>query len=233
MKHFLLGLAFLAIACGGGSSSDPDSGVNGNDCEQGGKSASNRYLPTTVGDVWRYDVTDPTGVDPQTIKRQEITEEFVPDGETEPVFVQETTKNTGRTVNWMRVVGESTVRVQQQDYDVNGVLERTTRYEPYRLRLDESAERLAQGATWDETYTEIVYDPNGVELQRIDAIDQWTIMAVDMPCATPWGELSCIHVHREQIQGGIAIKDYFFARGYGKIREEGGQIETLKGCILN
>jgi hypothetical protein len=224
-------IALAALGCGGNGSVGGADGAPPNvDCEP---SASERYLPFAVGNLWQFRVTDPTGVDPQSNKRQEFSQEYVPEGETEPVIVQVTTKPNGRTENWLRLQGEAVVRLRQQDFDAAELLKRTTVYEPSNLRLDESAAHTSVGATWQETYTDIVTDPQDVELSRAEVIDEWTVVGVDVPCSAPWGALQCLHVRRERLQGGFTIKDYYFARGYGKIREEGsGQIEELIGCSL-
>jgi hypothetical protein len=222
--------AVLALGCGGNGPVDGVDGAPNVDCAP---SASERYLPFAVGNLWQFRVTDPTGVKPQSNKRQEFSEEFVPEGDTEPAMLQVTTKPNGRTESWLRLQGDAVVRLQQQDFDATGLLERTTVYDPFNPRLDESAEHTALGATWQVTYTDIVLDPQGVELSRAEVIDEWTVMGVDVPCSVPWGTLQCLHVHRERLEGGFTIKDYYFARGYGKIREEGsGQNEELIGCAL-
>lgn len=227
-------LTVLALGCGGNGTDpvdQPDGTPPAADCEP---SASERYLPFAVGNLWQYRVTDPTGVDPQTNKRQELTEEFVPEGDTEPAMLQVTTKANGRTENWLRLQGDDVVRLQQQDFDLAGLLERTTVYEPYALRLSESAEHLVEGAMWQETFTDIDYDPNGVELIRTEIIDEWTVLGVDVPCTAGWGQqLQCLQLHRERFQGGYVDKYYLFARGYGKIREDSAaQVEELIGCSL-
>lgn len=232
-------LVFL-FACGGGNGDGgdggptPDSRPNaGGECRAGGMATSDGYQPLAVGNIWLYDVTEVGTGNPPFVKQIEMTETITPEGETEPVVVQVTTKSTGRTVSWFRTMGESVARLRQEDYDPQGLLERTTVYEPYKLRLDESLERLMEGASYDETYTNVVYDPQGVELQRVDIVDHWVIVSMDTPCTTGWGEeLSCVHAHRERLLGGVSIKDYYFARGYGKVREEGGQLELLSDCTL-
>lgn len=234
MKTPLLVLtAALALGCGGNGPVDQADGAPpAVDCEP---SASQRYLPFAVGNIWQFRVTDPTGLDPQSNKRQELSEEGVPEGQTEPATLQVTIKPNGRTENWLRLQGDDVVRLQQQDFDATDLLERTTVYEPFALRLSETAEHTTPGAMWQETFTDVDYDPQGVELSRVEVIDEWTVVGVDVPCTAGWGaELQCLQVHRERLQGGFTTsKDYFFARGYGKVREEGGaQIEELIGCSL-
>ena len=229
--------ALVLVACGGDGDTGgdtPDSGpdINNGECREGGFATSDRLLPLEVGNLWRYQVTEVgTGNLPYT-KRQEMMEEMTPPGETEPVIVQVTTKSSGQTVNWLRQMGDATIRVQQEDYDQAGLLERTTVYDPYKLRLDESPERLVEGASFDEAYTAIIYDPAGVETARTDTVDHWVVVSADTPCETPWGTQSCVHFHRERTLGGVSVKDYYFAPSYGKVREDGGQIEELTDCTL-
>lgn len=230
-------------ACGGNGTGDGGNGVDGgidapvdpgNDCRAGAMSSTDNYQPLQIGDVWTYEVTEVGTGNPPYTKRTEITEQMTPPGETEPVLVQVTTKSTGQTVSWFRRTGDAVIRLRQEDYDPAGLLERTTVYEPYRLRFDENPSMLVAGMTFDETYTDIVYDPQGVELQRTVATDRWLVVSADEPCSTGWGaQLSCVHVHRERVVGGIAVKDFYFARGYGKVREDGGQLEVLNDCALH
>jgi len=106
-------------------------------------------------------------------------------------------------------------------------------YDPPKIRLDGSAERTATGATWSETYTRVVTDAVGIELSRIDITEECSIVGTGVACTTPWGEQQCLHVRRVRTVGGISDKEYFFARGYGKVLETGGQTEELLGCALH
>lgn len=230
--------ALVLAACsddgtGDGVGGDADANpVNTGECREGGLATSDDLLPMSVGNIWRYQVTEVGTGNPPYTKRQELTEEMTPPGESEPVIVQVTTKASGQTVNWMRRMGDAIVRIQQEDYDQDGLLERTTHYLPYKLRLDESPERLEAGSVFDDVYTKVIYDPTGLETSRTDIIDQWVIVSDDVPCATPWGTVSCVQIHRERTQGDESVKDYLFAAGYGKVREDGGQIEELTDCTL-
>ena len=51
------------------------------------------------------------------------------------------------------------------------------------------------------------------------------------PCDSPMGEFSCLRVRRTRITGGMAEKEFHFARGIGKVREVGSnQLEELTAC---
>ena len=146
------------------------------------------------------------------------------------VLVQATTKATGRTVNFMKVEGEQILRVRQEDYDEQGALERTTDYEPPRLRIDLSSDRAVAGASWEEMYTVVVSDATGAEVSRTPRTDKWDVVADDAQCTSPLGTFDCVHIKRDRTQGGVAQKDFFFASGVGKVKEVGGQLEELTAC---
>lgn len=244
--HGLLKIALVGLtACGGNAEEGMDGGVvvdaspDGvdaprmtGDCAAGGRSSSDHYLPMDVGNEWSYRVVDAFGGTPPTSKSQRIEEMFVPEGETEPVMLQVTQKSSGTAESWLRRQDDAVVRLRQMDFDQLGNLERTSYYLPTRLRLDERAEHLVLGATWTEDYIREVRDPAGVVTKQERMTDQWTVIGVDVECTAPWGKLECLHVERVRLAGGVSQKEYYFARGYGKIREVGGVVEELIGCNL-
>ncbi|ACY18092.1 hypothetical protein Hoch_5612 [Haliangium ochraceum DSM 14365] len=242
----LLAAAGSLSACGGGGGiSEPDAspvtdggvevdapGEHNGICEAGGRARSDRYLPFDVGNEWRYLVDELNGEDPVQ-KKQEYSEVVTPDEETGEVIVQITVNVSGKTENWLQRQGDKVVRLRQRDFDQEGNLERTTLYLPSRLRLDETPENLVKGATYVDSFVREVYDPSGALTNRETNQEQWTVEDVDVPCPAPWEDVECIHYKRIRLEGGTSIKEYWFARGYGKIRETGDQIEELLGCDLN
>jgi hypothetical protein len=203
----------------------PVSGI----CSEGGRATSNRYLPDDVGNSWSYRVDEFDG-NPPVIKRQRYSEIITPDEETGPVIVQLTENASGNTENWLQRQGDKMVRLRQRDFDSTGRLERTTSYLPYRLRLDESPERLVAGARWTENYVRVVEDSLGTTEETIS--EEWSIIGVDVACPEPWSHVKCLQVGLDRIQGGVSQKTYWFARSYGKILEEGGLLEELFDCDL-
>lgn len=250
-RGFGLVVAASMVACGGGSGGDVDAGipvdadpnapdadpnapdanpvVPGATCQEGGRASSNRYLPDAVGNSWVYRVDEFDG-NPPSLKRQNYSEMITPDEETGPVIVQLTENASGSTENWLQRQGDKMVRLRQRDFDATGRLERTTHYRPYRLRLDESPARLVEGARWTENYVREVQDTLGSEEETIS--EEWTVVGVDVACPEPWSQLKCLHVNLVRLEGGVSQKSYWFARGYGKILEEGGLIEELFDCTL-
>lgn len=249
-----IGLVALAgvVACGGGGGDDgagPDAGtplvdgsvvdadpsapdaMNNGRCTEGGRATSDSYLPFAVGNSWDYLVDELDGL-PPAIKAQTYTEMITPDQQTGPVIVQVTNNNNGRTESWFQQQGTRIVRLRQQDFDLANNLERTTYYRPYRLRLDETPERLETGATWTENYVREERDPLDRIVEEETTSEEWSVVSGDIACPEPWTQLRCVHIRRRTITGGVSLKDYWFARGYGKIREEGGVLEALDDCTL-
>lgn len=238
-------LALVLAACGGGSADDDtdgddtggDGGTDGVDLDGGPDAgptsqcgfASDDFLPYAAGNTWTYVLTDRQTGDRAT-KEQRIDPEFEhPDYGL--VFTQVTGKINGSTVSLARREGDRVLRFQQEDRDATDALERTTIYDPPQIRIDESPERTVLGAEWDETYTEIELDPDGVELGRIETTDHNEVIGEDDPCDSPLGEFRCLRILRTRAAGGVARKEFQFARGIGKILELGSnQLEVLSDC---
>ncbi len=192
---------------------------------------SNSYLPLNVGNSWNYGTiaADQSGF--STTKAQSIIaiDNHPEDGL--PILVQETIKDSGKTINWLREDDDKLVRLQQQDYDRTGQLERTTVYDPPRLRFDQSPDRLSAGASWTINYTEIETDSiTNIQAQR-NISESWVVLSIDEPCPNQFAQFQCLHLVRTE--NGKPAKDYWYVRGIGKVREEGGQIEQLRGCSVN
>ncbi len=217
---------FLGAGCGGGD----DDGMAGDGGGEPGSCGfeSDDYLPYEPGFSWTYQITDLVSGERKT-KDQHLEPEME-DPEYGTVMTQITGKLNGSTVSLVRKEGDRVLRFSQEDRDAADALEQTTTYEPAQIRIDESAERTMEGAEWDEEYTETIDDPvNGTTV--IPTVDHWTVLGVDEPCESPFGTFSCIRLRRTRTMGGIAEKEFHFARGVGKVREIGAnQLEELTGC---
>jgi hypothetical protein len=62
--------------------------------------------------------------------------------------------------------------------------------------------------------------------------ERWTVVADDAPCEAAFASLACLELRRERLAGGDADKTYRYARGVGKVTEEGETTESLLGCVL-
>jgi len=184
-------------------------------------------LPYEVGYTWTYSVTDLDSGERST-KFQQI--ESAPDDPTYgPVVLQITDKARGQTRSLLRKDGDQVIRFEQQDLSLTGALERTTVYDPPKLRIDESDARIAPGATFSEMYTETTTDSLGETVQMVT--DEWEVLGVDVGCESALGTFSCIQLRRVRTVGGNSNKQFFFARGVGKVKEVGAKtVEDLVDC---
>jgi hypothetical protein len=228
MRHhkttpFLFALFCLATAaCGSG---DPKN--KGGSSGGGGDLEGERYLPLAVDNRWEYRVTDPatgeTAVKVQTIE----TLEPVPGNPALVAYRFRTEKLDGTTESWQALDGGRLVRYFERSYkDGEPSAKSTDRYTPAQLRLDEG--RLAVGASWTENYSVEHTKLSTGEVETKQKQRQWTVVSVGAPCAVEAGSFDdCLVVRRRVVAGGEADKTFTFARGVGKVKEEGGQIEEL------
>lgn len=228
IRFVMCSMLVTGVVTVGACGSDP----GGGGADGGGSSPcgfEDRYLPYQVGYSWGYQVTD-LGSGERSDKNQEIMPE-VDDPELGPVLVQRTEKSTGATVSYLVREDAAVIRLRQEDYDELDMLQRTTDYDPGQTRLDESSEHLAEGAMWDTPYAVTVYDETGTLVGTTDRIDSWEILGTGVECESPLGTFECLHVRRIRTVGGIADKQYWFARGVGKVKELGSnQLEELVSC---
>lgn len=210
------------VACGGGG------GGNDPDGPPGGCPTSGRYLDLPVGASFTYRVTD--------VGNGQVTQKVQTVGATEDVGGAKagvianrvtTTKPGGMTISWQEDTGDTVVRHREQD--MSGATLTDEIYNPSKPRMDDTAAHTAAGASWQVSYQEVV-TTQGQGTTMADKVEDWNIVAVDTMISVPGGEFCTIQVHRVSRVGGTigSDKTYYFARGIGKIKEEGdSQIEEL------
>jgi hypothetical protein len=221
MVRFLLLGSILAAGCGGGGGGD-DAPM----CEDTG-----RYLQLSTGASWTYRVTD-TGGGGATTKTQTVgpMEDVGGDLAGTMAFRLTTVKGTtgqGMVISWQQDTGEGVIRLREQD--MAGAVTTDEYYSPMRRRIDEAPPHLVPGAAWDESYVETV-STDGAPPVMTNKTEHWSVIADDEIVTVPAGEFCTIHIHRTSEVGGIdgSIKDYWFARGVGKVKEvAAGQVEEL------
>jgi hypothetical protein len=227
--------AAVALACGGlfacASKDDQGTDVDGGpgDADPCGF-GDDSYLPYVAGYRWTYRITD-KATGGRTTKSQWL--ESVNDPDFGAVLKQTTEKVGGLTVSLTNLANEQVVRFVQEDYDTttnpDGVLERTTTYTPFQLRLDMNADKVAANATFEETYTLTIEVPGAPPTEE-SRTDVWTVLGVDVECRAPIGTFRCLHVRRQRLAAN-ADKEFFFAPGVGKVIERGTvQTEELTSC---
>lgn len=217
-------IAAFAVACGGGS--------NPGDDDDDACAGTDRYMTLVPGDSWTFRVTDSSNV--RTMKTQTVGAEEDIGGELAgtTAFRLTTVKGTtgaGMTVSWQQDTGTGIIRLREED--MSGGTTTDEYYHPMRHRIDESAEHIVAGAAWDESYTEEVYTDGGPTPTMADKTEHWSVVANDESVTVPGGTFCTLHIHRTSTVGGVdgSDKDYWFARGVGKIKERGaGQTEELE-----
>jgi len=213
---------FLLLAAGCGHD-DPGDGGPRPDAPP----LAQRYLPIAEGATWTYLVT-PIGM-PAENKSQTIgAPEPVPDRTDVMAFHVLTEKIDGTTESWQADAGDRVVRYRERSYDAVGTLTSDEVYTPFKLRLDEAAEHTRVGASWSETYLEAINGAAGVS-----RTENWMVEAVDESVTVPAGTFACLRLRRMGAQFGQADKTFYFARGVGKVKEVGDQIEELASYQLS
>jgi hypothetical protein len=214
VRRDVLSVLLVLAACGGDGGGGT---VNG---------GSLAYFPLAVGAEWTYLITDTaTTATKQKTTTIEAFEKVGGDKSGVTAYRIRTDKLSGETVSWQRVNGDVLERHREQSFD-NGDMTREEYYEPFKLRLDESAAHIATSAAWTDTYSERAIDyAAGGTTSTSGKSDQWSVVAVEEQLTVPAGTYTCLHLHK--LSTG-SDKHYWFAKDVGKIKESGGgQTEEL------
>src|SRR5262249_53979170 len=114
---------------------------------------SGPYQPLVVGASWTYHVND-KGVKYDKKAGFEAQEDLGgPKAGTSGFRMRQTLPATVQ-LTWYHQNGEVVVRDHEQSLDSGGNLKSEDWYDPYRLRVDESAAHLKAGASWTWTYND-------------------------------------------------------------------------------
>lgn len=139
-----------------------------------------------------------------------------------------TTKGTNgndETRSWQVLQGERVVRYREQSFGAaTGALQQEEYWEPHKIHIDWSAERLLTGATWTETYEETKL-PVGGSPSVTPVEDSWRCVAAAESVTVPAGTFTAVVF--EKTSGSGTKKTYYYARGVGKLKEVGVQTEEL------
>lgn len=222
-------LSFALLASCGGSSESADAV----DAQPGTQEVDlDRYFPIAVGASWSYEVSSggTNGVKVQTV----LALEDVGGAKAGTVaYKVQSTKPSGKiTVSWQQDTGTSLLRHREQTFASDQTQETEEAYSPAKLRLDEGAGNLTDGATFQYTYEETVEDLTTNSSTTISKTEVWTVEAVDVLVTVPAGAFACVQIRKFNAATG-SDKRYWFAKGVGKIREESAsQTEELTTYYL-
>lgn len=227
MTRRVLSLCLLA-ACGSDPVDMVDAGPQG--CPT---PAAERLLPLAIGASWTFSVT-PTLGGPSETKTSTV-QALEDVGATKAgvtAFRVRTEKLDGVTVSWQEDTCTSIVRHREQSLDLGGLLETDQVYVPSKLRIDESPARLAQDATWVETYTEVEEDITSGMTTTTVKMERWTVEQAAAEVTVPAGTFTAVLLRRMGEGVGTSDKRYWFVPGVGKVKETGDQTEELTEYTL-
>ncbi len=181
------------------------------------------YLPLVTGATWTFRITDPvSGATEDKVNTVGPLEDIGGIKAGVMAFRITTEKLDGSTVSWQEVTGDLVVRHKEQTFDLAGTMTREEWYTPYKLRVDGSAANSMLGATYVQSYNELVTGSS----MPVAKSETWEVLAVNQSVTVPAGTFDALVVRRSA-GAGQADKTYWFVRGVGKVKEDGGQLEEL------
>lgn len=241
MARGLVGIA-LSVACGRvakgegppGSDTPSQAGMtsqpNASAAGAASVSALEPLLPWQVGNSWTYRITEPGEVTTEkttTIGPAELVGGVGPNADAVANLIRTVESNAELTTSWQ---GPSPlnplriVRFRERDQDGSPALPFESYYEPEKLRVDETPEHTRAAAIWVEEYVETLLRP-GMEALTTAYRELWRVENDDETVTVPAGTFTAV-VHFSK-EGSTASKHYWYARGVGKVKEEGQQLEEL------
>ena len=188
-----------------------------------------RFFPVVEGASWTYEDVDlSTGL--ITRRTQTIGPMQAMEGQKDGVFAapQITQKEDGSITNWQEDTGTAVVTHLQQDRA--GAKLREDLYVDYKLRLDESPENLVEGATYSQSYTARTLRVDTGEQTVEERVEDWEVVVFGEEVSVPAGTFCAMQLTRQRTTNGEVgdLKQYWFVRGVGKIKERAGDdVEEL------
>lgn len=189
-------------------------------------------LPWAVGNTWSYQVTKDGVV---SLKTTTIGEEEVVGGSgpnkalmAHHVTTAKGTDTNDHTESWQTPSAdnpERIVRYREQSFSATtGKLQLEEHWEPEKLHIDGTREHTVKGADWLEMYDETKLEV-GMPAATHAVREVWTVVEDDETVVVPAGTFEhAIHFVKA---GGGTSKEYWYARGVGKLKETGSQTEEL------
>jgi len=250
-------LILLLAAVGCGSSKPNPDGAGGT---SGG---SQSFMPLAIGNHWTYQIKDPDGTISSKV-RTVVAEEPVGGVGPHAAAMAFRLVSGNKIADpegdrsWQAWVdadgGKRLVRYREQSVDnKDGFVKNETYWDPPRLYLDDTTTRVAAGGNWREPeYTEYKIDidrvdpDGGVGLDGGDSVipdggmkmttaiqDVWMVISAKQSITVPAGTFDALALRRVGNQGS-SIKNFWYARGIGKLREteEGQPTEELSSYLV-
>jgi hypothetical protein len=227
-----------AGALGGCGSIDPAAdGAGSTDGSAGAPTVGTEggLLPWAIGNTWTYRVTKDGEVTQKsnTIGAREEVGGVGPNASLMAFHVSTAKGADDHTESWQAPAEDNPdriVRYREQSFAAGtGELKLEEHWEPEKVHIDGSLARTVNGASWLESYSETKLEV-GLAPTTHEARDRWTVLGDDETLEVPAGTFE--HVIHFQKAGGGATKEYWYARGVGKLKEISEQTEELMGYSL-
>jgi len=225
-------LVCLPVIASSGCSSGGQSGDGGMpgaglfDARQA--ATTGRYIPLSVGAGWTWDGFDTlSGLSGVTDSRVEALEAMTGAKAGVSAYRIRSVTLSGATLNWQQDTGTAIVRHREQFLDPAGALKSDHLFTPRKLRLDEDPARIVAGASWTETYDDVVTAPVSQPASPVTVT--WTVEAVNEMVTVPAGTFSCLRVRSVETGPMGYDSTFWFARNVGKVKEDGTEIRNLIG----
>jgi hypothetical protein len=213
---------------GGSSATGGGSGTGGGSTATGGGTGTQSLEPLVANATWTYDTTDPaTGVTGTKIVTAEVNE-AVP-GKTGATAWRLRTIVPGSQVQltWQEEQTAAIVRHRDDTYAPDGGLTDFSVYTPSKLRIRTGTTDTTTNATYNETYTDVTTTTGTAPVTTSKSIT-WKVINGAESVTVPAGTFTCVHLQKQT--GANPDKDYWFARGVGKVKEtatSSGRVEVL------
>jgi len=249
--RFVVCAAIGVAACGDGGSNggDGQGGMGGYGVEL---PTAESFYPQKVGNSWTYLVTPVVDVDLPSYKIVTIDALETVGGEGasagRPAFRHTTCKSAptveacskpasdtnriDKNIGWMGMNGLSLANYREQAFKRGtDMLVEEDWWVPSRLKIDMSPAHTMAGATWTDTYKEFKH-PTAGKTTTTTQNEKWTVLAVGEtvtitpPTGPPRTYPNCIKLTHDNNSGSMT-KTFWYARGIGKVKESGAQIEEL------
>lgn len=189
--------------------------------------AGGPLLPWTEGNRWTYRVTQ-DGVVSDKVTTVGAEEPVGGEGPYADVRANKVTtrKRNGAdlTESWQARDGDRVLRYRERSYSAStGEFELEEHWDPYKLHVDGSPERLSDGNSWLEEYEETKL-PVGQSPSLSTRRDRWKVVSVAESVTVPAGTFDAVVIQK---LGTDTPKTYWYVPGVGKVKETGGQTEEL------
>jgi len=213
-------------------------GGDGGDGGDGGELPAGSLLPWQTGNRWSYRVTQDgqQSLKVTTVGELQEVGGSGPDAESSAFHVVtiKGTDATDRTESWQGPATDGSqriVRYREQAFGAKtGELQLEEHWDPPKLHVDGSEERLLEDSAWIEVYSETKLEV-GLAPATHEVREHWRVLSDDETVTVPAGTFAhAVHLRKTV---GDSLKEYWYVRGVGKVKEAGSQTEELTEYSVN